>query len=416
MESENLIRKFAKSFTSLNLPSYKQVKKGEILNAVDNSLNRFLKINSGAKRVTLCVTDGTRAFPEREFLPFILKSLFKNGIPLEGVRILVATGLHRHLSTQELKSRLGVDIVRKYKIFQNDPYDGVRVRGEKELFVNRLLLDSDIIIGTGIFEPHQYAGFSGGDKIFIIGCGGKRTIDYTHSHRMILKKGVKIGNVKGNPFRGYIERAARLLPPRWVLNIVKDPTGRIISFDCGEPSRVFERLYIWYRENLSIEFCKRFDAAFVVINKSKGINLYQASRGATYLALSESPVIKRGAPIILCAGLEEGFGGGASEEEFFRILSMKESNKLLLKRLKLVGNSGGGQRALMLLMTLLRHRVIVTGYNKKIDFHRENLLFIPSIEEAIRSIYSEFRIEELLFVRDPFFGLPRFSEGGKYGK
>lgn len=411
MKTENLFRKFANKLVSPAFPAFVKIDIKDILNKVKISLNGFLKSHPKAKRVTLCVTDITREFPEREVLPSILGLLEKNGILRENIQILVATGLHRHLRDEELKKRFSVDIVKKYGIIQNDPYDSVRVRGGENLFINRILFESDLIIGTGVFEPHQYAGFSGGNKIFIIGCGGKKTIDYTHSYKMILKNGVRLGNVKNNPFREYIEESAKLLPPKWVLNIVKDSEGRIIAFDCGEPKSVFSNLSCWYRKNLAIEFNKRFDAAIVLIDKAKGVNLYQASRGATYLALSESPVIKEGAPIVLCARLDEGFGGGEGEKEFFKILSMPENNKGLVERLKLEGNTGGGQRALMLLMTLLRNKIIVTGFNKKIDFQRENLLFIPSVERAWKTIYSEYKCRNIIFLRDPFYGLYRFSEG-----
>jgi nickel-dependent lactate racemase len=53
------------------------------------------------------------------------------------------------------------------------------------LTVNRLLWESDLVIATGVVEPHQYAGYSGGGKTVVIGCGSEETIGVTHGPQFL---------------------------------------------------------------------------------------------------------------------------------------------------------------------------------------------------------------------------------------
>ncbi|MCX7944458.1 MAG: lactate racemase domain-containing protein [Deltaproteobacteria bacterium] len=393
------------------IPRIKRLRDREVSRRVACSLKGFLGSLTRKIRATVCVTDNTRPFPEKKILPLILDIMEDSGVKRGNITIVVATGLHRHLTKDELISKFGRYVFKNYNIIQNDPHESVGIR--KKLYVNRALCESDFIVGLGVFEPHQYAGFSGGNKIFIIGCGGRQTIDYTHSPKMILRRGVRLGNTTNNPFRNFIENSANYLPPRWILNVVLNDDGDIICFSSGEPSEVFNSLYEWYKENLVFSFKERFDAAFVVLDRHKGVNLYQASRGATYLALSRSPIIKKGSPIIISAKLEEGFGTGDGEKEFQRILLSNIRNSELLERLKREDIRGGGQRAVMLLYTLLNHPVIFTGFKRDIKFQRENIYFIPVISDAVRKVISDFGCRKIVYVKNPFLGLFCFSEGKK---
>jgi nickel-dependent lactate racemase len=381
---------------------------------IKESLHKFLDSHKKARNITLCLTDNTRPFPDKKLLPTILDCIVKQGFDRENITIFIATGLHRHLSKEELREKLGSSI--RFRVLQNNPEEAIEVRsGGENFYINPVLMRSDLLLGAGIFEPHQYAGFSGGNKIFIIGCGGRRTIEYTHSPHMILSKGVKIGNVFKNPFRGCIERYAKRLPPRWVINIVKDDRGDIVMFDCGEPGVVFNRLSEWYIENMSLSFPSQFDGVLINIDRNKGVNLYQASRGATYLSLSKSPVVKKGAPIIVYADLREGIGLGSGEEEFERIMKSNLRNHRLIERLSKVGYGGGGQRALIFLKTLMRNPVIFTGYIKDISIERENLYFIRDLREAVEYVITSYRARKLLYIHNPFVYLYSVKKGFERG-
>ena len=75
------------------------------------------------------------------------------------------------------------------------------------LTVNRLAAAADLLLATGVVEPHQYAGFSGGSKTVAVGVAGEPTIAYTHGPAMLDQAGVRLGNLHDNPFQAAVREA-----------------------------------------------------------------------------------------------------------------------------------------------------------------------------------------------------------------
>ena len=104
--------------------------------------------------------------------------------PHARITLLCATGLHRASTLAEKTAKLGADIVARYRIVDHDAQQDVVSLGQSEhgipLTVNRLAAAADLLLATGVVEPHQYAGFSGGSKTVAVGVAGEPTIAYTH--------------------------------------------------------------------------------------------------------------------------------------------------------------------------------------------------------------------------------------------
>ena len=66
----------------------------------------------GKRTAAISVCDITRPAPNRLTLPLVLKRLEAGGIPRSGIRICIATGLHRIATEAELDEILGPDIAR----------------------------------------------------------------------------------------------------------------------------------------------------------------------------------------------------------------------------------------------------------------------------------------------------------------
>ena len=101
--------------------------------------------------------------------------------------------------------------------------------------------------------------------------------------------------------------------------------------------------------------------AIAGVPEAKAVNLYQASRAATYLALSAGRPLHPGAPIVLPAAIPEGAGEGLGERRFFQMLSSATSPDALVARMRREGFPAGAQRAYILARALQRHPVIVAG-------------------------------------------------------
>ncbi len=64
--------------------------------------------------------DITRPAPNQVTLPPLLKRLHAAGIPVDGITILIATGLHRVATEDEVNTIVGEEIAAKYRIVSHD--------------------------------------------------------------------------------------------------------------------------------------------------------------------------------------------------------------------------------------------------------------------------------------------------------
>src|SRR6185369_11633918 len=160
------------------------------------------------------ISDKTRPVPYGIVLPPLLATLEAAGLAPERIEILVATGLHRANTADELAAMTSPDIVRRYRIRNHEARDasqhvhlGRTSRGT-ELWMDRGLLGADLRIVTGLIEPHLMAGFSGGRKAVAPGCAGVDTMRSLHGAAM-LESALGPGIIEGNPFHEELLDIAR---------------------------------------------------------------------------------------------------------------------------------------------------------------------------------------------------------------
>jgi len=204
------------------------------LTAIDTALAN--PINSAPLRElahegdTVCIvfTDMTRACPDYLLVPPILRELHAAGIRKHDITLLCGTGLHRPSTHEEKIAKLGAKVVKEYHIVDNEPQnpDHLVNLGETEngtpVVINKIAYESDLLIATGLVEPHQYAGYSGGRKTIAIGAAGEETIAYTHGPKMIDHPATRLGLIEGNAFHQAITEAAKKAGLRFILNVVLD--------------------------------------------------------------------------------------------------------------------------------------------------------------------------------------------------
>ena len=81
------------------------------------------ELAAGKRTAAISVCDITRPAPNRVTLPPLLKRLHEAGIPVAGVTILIATGLHRAATQEELDVIVGPEIAAKYRVESHDARD-----------------------------------------------------------------------------------------------------------------------------------------------------------------------------------------------------------------------------------------------------------------------------------------------------
>lgn len=317
-------------------------------------------------RVTIAFTDATRACPDEQLVGWLVEQLLAAGVNRADITLLCATGLHRPSTPAERLAKLGPNLVEQLQIVDNqatsatDLVDLGEING-LPVVVNRRCLEADLLLATGVVEPHQYAGYSGGAKTVVIGCGGEATIQATHGPAMLDEPGTRLGAIEGNPFQAFVRQAGARIGLAYVVNVLLSEAGEVVAAAAGEPAAVHNHLVTQARQIYEAPVERPAHVALAGVSAAKAANLYQASRAATYLALADRTPLLPGAPIVMPASIPEGAGQGTGEQRFFEILSRAESPAQLITELRRTGFPAGAQRAYILAQTLIEHPVIVVG-------------------------------------------------------
>lgn len=327
---------------------------------------RLANLARPGMRVTIAFTDATRACPDEQLVGWLVEQLLAAGVNRADITLLCATGLHRPSTPAERLAKLGPHLVEQLTIVDNQAMNPAELVDLGEInglpvMVNRRCLETDLLLATGVVEPHQYAGYSGGAKTVVIGCGGEATIQATHGPAMLDEPGTRLGAIEGNPFQAFVRQAGARIGLAYVVNVLLSEAGEMIAAAAGEPAAVHNHLVAQARQLYEAPMERSVHLALAGVSPAKAVNLYQASRAATYLALADRTPLLPGAPIIMPAPIPEGAGQGAGEQRFFEILSRAESPAQLITALRRTGFPAGAQRAYILAQTLVRHPVIVVG-------------------------------------------------------
>src|SRR5262249_15142939 len=180
-----------------------------------------------------------RPVPNGIVLPPILRTLEAAGMGPEHIEIVVATGLHRSNTRDELIEMTSADIVARYRIRNHVARDadahvhlGRTMRGT-EIWLDRGFMDADLKIVTGLIEPHLMAGYSGGRKAVAPGLAGVDTMRSAHGPVM-LEDHVGPGIIEGNPFHADLMEIARRARVDFMLDVSIDRARRLTGVFAGD--------------------------------------------------------------------------------------------------------------------------------------------------------------------------------------
>ena len=343
-------------------------------------------------RAVIAVTDLTRASPDGVLVPPLLDELNAGGIPDARITVIVAVGLHRATTDPEKREKLGTVVDRVLVVDSNGsdpamwadlgtipPYD---VPG----FTQKLVKDADVVVATGIVEPHQYAGYSGGRKTVAIGCAGEPVITATHGMRFLEDPGVRLAKIEGNPFHETVREIARRAGLRFCLNVVTDDRERVVAIAAGDPDAVLTDLVAKAAALYTRPITKQYDIVIAGVGHPKDVNLYQASRAATYLRFAPTPVVREGGAIIIPARLEEGAGEGTGEQRFLAALERAESPAAVVEAARR-HFTGGEQRAVMVALTLQWCQIIIAASEAPEVVRLAKLRAAVDVEEGLDIAY-----------------------------
>ena len=271
------------------------------------------------RRILILIPDNTRAFPTRTVLPVVLNFIEKLN-PRAKTRILIATGLHKPVLSDEIKRLVGEKIFHSYQIMNHSASDEDQILrlNEKTSFgtpieVNKLVYESDLVIGLGLIEPHFFAGYSGGRKIILPGIAGENAIFNNHSFRMIANPRARTGILNGNPVHEDMVEFMRKNRLDLIVNVTLNKKKEITGVFVGDPVQAHLDGVRYLDKFVKVNFRREAD---IVITTNGGYPLdrdvYQAVKGMDAAA---SVVRDRGV-IIIASECRDGLGG---HEEFLKL-------------------------------------------------------------------------------------------------
>ena len=264
----------------------------------------------GRRSAVVVISDRTRPVPYASVLPPILQTLAEAGIPSDAVEILVATGLHRPSTADELAEMMGADIPARYRIRNHDARDAEshrhlgRTAAGTEIAIDAGYLDAELKVVTGLVEPHIMAGYSGGAKGVATGIAATQTIRRTHSPDM-LESHVGPGILDGNPFQADLREVAGRAGVDFLVNVTIDRHRQLTGVFAGD----LEQAHAAATASVAGQVRVDLDAPVDVVVTSAGghpldLTFYQSIKGPV-AALN---VIRRGGTVILAAEMSEGLG------------------------------------------------------------------------------------------------------------
>jgi nickel-dependent lactate racemase len=293
----------------------------------------LVKLAAGKKTAAISVCDITRPAPNARTLPPILDRLHRAGIPVEGVTILIATGLHRGATPEEIVTIVGPEIAAKYRIVSHDAkalaehrHLGTTGRGTP-VYIDERFLAADLHITLGFIEQHLMLGFSGGRKLIAPGLAAQETIKVLHSPRFMREPLATEGSIFDNPLHDELLEIARMARHDFMLDVTLTQERKISGVFAGDPVGA-HAAGVAFIEQTSLE--RLDEPCDAVITSAAGypldLTFYQAVKGIT----AATHMVKPGGRILIVAQCAEGVGS----PEFARKLSRMKDFQSFLEEIR----------------------------------------------------------------------------------
>ena len=300
----------------IKIGSPRDVKCNDVKSLVDYALNNPIgtgllnQLISKGQKVAIISDDYTRPTPVKDVMPSLIKQLNESGISDDDIVIVVAAGIHREMTSDELTEKLGSNIVKQFRIVQHRSEDESTLEylGETKagtpVWINKDVVAADFRIGIGMVEAHPYAGFSGGPKIMMPGVAGQKTI-FRHHGFLARSAQSWFGSTQGNPFWEDLKEVAEIGKLNFVVNTVLNGNYEIIKAFSGEPVKTQEKAIEEFINVYGMELKEPVD---VVIASANPKHWYFDQ--SLISILNASNIIKDGGSRIIASYCSENLGPG----------------------------------------------------------------------------------------------------------
>lgn len=311
----------------------------------------------GKRSAAISVCDITRPAPNAITLPPLLQRLRQAGIPAEGVTILIATGLHRPATNDEIERIVGPRIASEYRVVNHDArlpaahrYLGRSRRGTPA-YIDERFMAADLHITLGFIEQHLMLGFSGGRKLIVPGLAAQETIKTIHSPRFMREPLAAEGSIDNNPLHAELLEIAAMARHDFLLDVTLTPSREISGVFAGHPLAAHAEGVRFLNATSLQTLSRPVDA---VLTSAAGypldLTFYQSIKGVT----AAQHVVKPGGAMLLLSECAEGIGS----PEFARMLAAFQGYERFLDSLREAPVEIDQWQLEKLAMAGLKHRIL----------------------------------------------------------
>jgi nickel-dependent lactate racemase len=297
-------------------------------------VRKKIKEKPKAKAVVV-ISDPTRPVPysgKSGILFPIIDEMIRAGLKPSQISLLVATGIHRPTSDEELRKMLDPRIFAlNIRIVNHDsrnseelvPIGKTELGGE--ILLNRHYVESDLKILTGLVESHFMSGVSGGRKSICPGLLSESSTHVLHSGPVLASPKAADLVLEGNPVHEEALRVAKMAGCDMIVNVTLDSNYELTGVFAGELESAHLAAYEKLISYATIPVKKEYDivlghAGFV------GVNHYQAAKGAVVCL----PMLKKNGICILAAFHSDPDPvGGSNYKRMLKLLSEKGAGKFV---------------------------------------------------------------------------------------
>ncbi|MFC5450919.1 nickel-dependent lactate racemase [Paenibacillus aestuarii] len=270
---------------------------------------RIQEAAKGCQSAVILISDSTRLCPSHLFLGSVIHRLNLAGIPDQQIRIIVALGIHRKQSEDELIQLVGPEIYRRVTVMNHSSLsEDCILLGHTSLGtpveINKSVVAAEFRIATGNIEPHALVGISGGAKALFPGTASARAIE--HNHSLSQRYTAALGD-PNNAIRADLEEVLQLVPIHFMLNVIVDHERQLLGAVAGDIIAAHRAGLELVRQIFFVNVPQRYD--WVIVSPGghpKDAQLYQSVKALKNAAA----ITKPGGSIVLVARCEEHYGNG----------------------------------------------------------------------------------------------------------
>lgn len=344
---------------------------------------KLSELAKGKKNCVIISSDHTRPVPSHIIMPQLLAELRK-GNPDIDITILIATGMHRATTKEELIAKYGKEIAEHEKfvihVSRNDE-DMVSVGtlpSGGDCRINKVAANADLLISEGFIEPHFFAGMSGGRKSVLPGIASKVTVLANHCSEFINSPNARTGILQGNPIHEDMLYAAKAAKLAFICNVVIDADKKVIAAFAGDREKAH---YAGADFEMKLAGVKPVPAD-IVITTNGGYpldqNIYQSVKGMT----AAEATCKEGGVIIDVSSCSDGHGG----EDFYNNLKNAESIQKAMDEILARGRNEtvfDQWEAQILMRMLLKFTIIMVTEAPQQMIEDMHMKYVASIDDAL---------------------------------